>query len=331
MPANLTPEYLEAERFYRAAKDPEEKLRALQEMLRVIPKHKGTDHMQGDLKRRISQLKVRIETARTTSKRKRPSYIIRKEGAGQVALVGPPNSGKSKLLSALTEATPEVAPYPFTTLKPVPGMMQYENVWVQLIDLPAVCDDHMEKWVFECIRAADTILLIIDLAAPDPDVQIERTLEILDDAHIKAYSAENEKVESSFVHKACPARIVANKADVDGARDAFEVLPELVKVDLPMTAVSAETGAGLDELRKVVFELLDVMRIYTKPVGKRADLSTPYTIKIDSTVLDFAAVVHKDFAEKLKRSRVWGSSKFGGQSVSTDYVLHDGDVVELHL
>jgi len=331
MPANLTPEYREAERLYREAKDPEEKLRCLEEMLRVIPKHKGTDHMQGDLKRRISQLKARIETARTTTKRRRPSYIIRKEGAGQVALVGPPNSGKSQLLSALTEAGPEVAPYPFTTLKPVPGMMQYENVWVQLIDLPAVCDDHMEKWVFECVRAADALLVVVDLAASDPDVQIERTLEILDGARIKVYGAETEKVESSFIHKACPARIVANKADVDGARDAFEFLPELVSVDLPMTAVSAETGAGLDELRKVVFELLDVMRIYTKPAGKRADLGAPYTIRTGSTTLDFAAVVHKDFAEKLKRARVWGSAKFGGQSVSADYVLHDGDVVELHL
>jgi ribosome-interacting GTPase 1 len=287
--------------------------------------------MQGDLKRRISQLKARIETARTTTKRRRPSYIIRKEGAGQVALVGPPNSGKSQLLSALTEAGPDVAPYPFTTLKPVPGMMQYENIWVQLIDLPAVCDDHMEKWVFECVRAADALLIVVDLAASDPDVQIERTLEMLQDAHIKVYSAESEPVESSFVHKACPGRIVANKSDVEGAQDTFGFLPELVNVDLPMSAVSAETGAGLDELRKAVFELLDVMRIYTKPVGKRADLGAPYTIKVDSTVLDFAAVVHKDFAEKLKRARVWGSSKFGGQSVSADYVLHDGDVVELHL
>ena len=331
MPANLTPEYLEAERFYREAKEPEEKLRCLEEMLRVIPKHKGTDHMQGDLKRRISHLKARIEGGRAATKRKRPSYIVRKEGAGQVALVGPPNAGKSQLLSALTEAAPEVAPYPFTTLRPAPGMMRYKNIWVQLVDLPAVCDGHMEKWVFECVRAADALLLVVDLAASDPDVQIERTVEILDGARIKLYGDKREQIASSFLYKACPARIVANKLDQGGARDALELLPELVNVDLPMTAVSAETGAGLDELRQAVFELLDVMRIYTKPAGKRADLDAPYTVKSGSTVLDFARVVHKDFAEKLKRARVWGSSKFGGQAVSSDYVLHDGDVVELHV
>ncbi|MCK5558027.1 MAG: 50S ribosome-binding GTPase [Candidatus Hydrogenedentes bacterium] len=331
MPANLTPEYITAEKLYREAKEPEEKLRCLQEMLRVIPKHKGTDHMQGDLKRRISQLKERIDARRTAGKRKRPSYILRKEGAGQVALVGPPNAGKSQLLAALTEATPDVAPYPFTTLKPVPGMMRYENVSVQLVELPAISDEHIEKWVFECVRAADAVLVVIDLAAADPDVQLERTLKMLEDARVMLYGDSGEPVSSSFIYKTCRGHIVANKLDVDGAQDALELLPELVNIDLPVLAVSARTGAGLDELRHAAFELLDVMRIYTKPAGKRADMETPYTIKTGSTVLEFAAAVHKDFAEGFKSARVWGSSKFGGQAVSGDYVLHDGDVVGLHV
>jgi len=330
MPANLTPEYLEAERLYREARDPEEKLRCLQEMLRVIPKHKGTDHMQGDLKRRISQLKARIETSRTATKRKRPSYIIRKEGAGQVTLVGPPNVGKSQLLRALTEAPSEVAPYPFTTLKPIPGMMRYENIWVQLIDLPAICDDHMEKWVFECVRAADAILLVIDLIAPDPDMQIARTLAILEEARILV-SSEETNLRSSFLSKVCQGRIVANKLDEKGARDTLELIPALVNTDIPILGVSAEKGTGVEELRYTVFEMLDVMRIYTKPVGKRADLGTPYTIKNGSTVVELAGVVHKDFAENFKCARVWGSSKFGGQVVSGDFVLRDGDIVELHV
>ena len=331
MPANLTPEYMTAEKLYREAKEPEEKLRCLQEMLRVIPKHKGTDHMQGDLKRRISQLKERIDTRKTAPKRRRPSYILRREGAGQVALAGPPNAGKSQLLAALTEATPDVAPYPFTTLKPVPGMMQYEDVAVQLVELPAMSDTHMEKWVFECVRAADAVLVVIDLAARDPDGQIERTLKMLEDARVMLYGDAAENIESSFIHKACRGHIVANKLDVEGARDALDLLPELVNISLPILAVSAKTGAGLDELRQVAYDMLDVMRIYTKPVGKHADLGTPYTVKIDSTVLELAAVVHKDFAQKFRSARVWGSSKFGGQAVSGDYVLHDGDVVELHM
>ncbi len=331
MPANLTPEYLEAERLYREAKDPEEKLRCLQEMLRVIPKHKGTDHMQGDLKRRISQLKARIEAGRAAPRRKRASHIVRKEGAGQVALVGPPNSGKSQLLSALTEAAPEVAPYPFTTLRPVPGMMQYENVFVQLVDLPAVSDAHMERWVFECIRAADAMLLVIDLAASDPDVQIERTVTLLDNARITVCDVKTDRTETGFLYKACSTHVVANKLDVDGAQDALELLPELVNVALPITGVSAKTGAGLDALRTIVFKLLDVVRIYTKPAGKRADLGTPYTVKEGTTALDFAGLVHKDFAENFKHARVWGSAKFDGQLVSGDYVLRDGDVVELHV
>jgi hypothetical protein len=330
MAANLTPEYLEAERFYREAKDPEEKLRCLQEMLRTIPKHKGTDHMQGDLKRRISQLKARIESGRGAPKRKRATHIIRKEGAGQVALVGPPNVGKSQLLAALTEAQPEVAPYPFTTLKPMPGMMRCENVYVQLIDLPAISEDHVEKWAFECIRTADALLLVIDLAAPDPDLQIERTLKSLHEARIILYDGEMTSASASFLYKESRARIVANKLDEEGARDALELLPQLVETDLPIMGVSAKTGLGLDELRRASFELLNVMRIYTKPVGKRVDLGTPYTIKVGTTVLEFAGIVHKDFAHNLRFARVWGSAKFGGQIVSADYALHDKDIVELH-
>jgi hypothetical protein len=331
MPANLTPEYLEAERLYREAKEPEEKLRCLQEMLRVIPKHKGTDHMQGDLKRRISQLKARIEGGRAGPKRKRTSYIVRREGAGQVALVGPPNSGKSQLLNALTEATPEVAPYPFTTLRPVPGMMRYENVFVQMIDLPPVSDAHMEKWVFECVRAADGLLLVVDLAAPDPDVQIERTVALLEHARIMLCGVGADRTAAGFLYKVCPTHIVGNKLDVDGAHHALELLPDLVKVELPITGVSAKTGAGLEELRAAVFNLLGVVRIYTKPGGKRADLGTPYTVKTGTTALDFAGLVHKDFVKNFKHARVWGSTRFDGQLVSGDYVLQDGDVVELHV
>ena len=136
MPANLTPEYLAAEEEFKSAQSHEEKIAALERMLSTVPKHKGTEKLQADIKRRLSR--ERKEGHKKGGARTVPFWLVKKEGAGQVALIGPPNAGKSSLLAALTNARPEVADYPFTTHAPTPGMMAYENIQVQLIDLPPV-------------------------------------------------------------------------------------------------------------------------------------------------------------------------------------------------
>ena|SRR5215471_6222501 len=164
MPANLTPEYLAAEREYKSAQTHVEKIEALERMLARLPKHKGTEKLQADLKRRLSQ--ARKESQKKGGAHTVPFWVVEREGAGQVALIGPPNSGKSKLLCALTHARPEVADYPFTTRLPTPGMMTFENVQIQLVDLPPLAAEFMEPWLPRVIRAAHAAVLVLNLNDP---------------------------------------------------------------------------------------------------------------------------------------------------------------------
>jgi hypothetical protein len=324
MPANLTPEYMEAERRFKAAVTSEEKLAALDEMMATIPRHKGTEKMQADLKRRIS--KLRTEQARKPVSRAGIIHRIDKEGAGQVALVGPPNGGKSMLVRQLTHAMPEVADYPFTTRVPLPGMMKFEDIQIQLVDLPPVHPDFPESWLYQIIRNADAALLVMDLSDPDLLEDLETTLAQLAQAKVHLGGA----VPSVTGWLAKRSLLVANKLDAGGALDTLEVLKDLYGARFDMLPISAEIGQGLDELRRCVFDLLEVIRVYTKAPGKKLEMTAPYILKRGSRLIDLAAHVHHDFLSQLKYARVWGHGKFEGQMVNRDYLLADKDVVELH-
>jgi hypothetical protein len=325
MPANLTPEYLEAERRFKGAKTTEEKISALEEMQATIPKHKGTEKMQAELKRRLS--KLRTEQARRPASRAGIIHRVEKEGAGQVALVGPPNSGKSLLVCRLTHATPEVADYPFTTRAPLPGMMPFEDVQVQLVDLPPVHPDFHESWLYQVIREADRALLVVDLSDPDLLEDLETTLAQLANAKVQLGEAEPQNVQGWLSKRTL---LVANKLDASGAQDDLEILKDLYGARFRILPVSAETGEGLEELRKEVFGLLEIIRVYTKAPGKKLERTAPYVLKRGSHLMDLAGRVHHDFLSQLKYARVWGHGKFEGQMVNRDYVLADKDVVELH-
>ncbi|RJP70328.1 MAG: TGS domain-containing protein [Candidatus Abyssobacteria bacterium SURF_17] len=329
MPANLTPEYLEAEKAYKQAKTSTEKMECLERMLSTIPKHKGTEKMQADIKRRIAQLKERMEGERAR-KRGGVSLVVKREGAGKVVLIGPPNSGKSQLLCSLTNAKPEVAPYPFTTRLPVPAMMPFEDVLIQLVELPAIAEEHCEPATVDNIRNADLVLVVVDLSATDPLEQLTCTLALLEKVKIKLSLTGNGE-GSPFGWTGKKALVVANKSDCDEDSVILSLMRELWEGDLPIIAVSAEKGLQLEELRLEIFRRLDIIRVYSKVPGKSLQKDAPFTLKTGSTLLDFAAAVHKDFTQKLKFGKVWGSSAFDGQSVSTDYVLADGDIVELHI
>ncbi len=328
MPANLSPEYLAAEQRFKAAKTTQEKLEALDEMLSTIPKHKGTEKMQADIKRRISKLRGESQKKSGVA-RTLPIYHVEREGAGQVALVGAPNVGKSLLVRRLTHAHPEVAEYPFTTRLPTPGMMPFENVQFQLVDLPPVSAEFMETWVPTLVRQADAAVLVVDLAADDLLEEVETTRQLLEKNRVLLGASANSAGATPGV-AVKRTLLVGNKLDRPGAEENFAALRDLLD-DFPMIGVSAETGAGLDQLRRAVFDLLEVIRVFTKAPGKKPDLSAPYVLRRGATVLEAAQHVHKDFASQLKFARVWGHGKFEGQMVERHYVLADGDIVELHI
>jgi ribosome-interacting GTPase 1 len=327
MPANLTPEYLAAEARYRAAKTDKERLAALQEMLSTIPKHKGTEKLQAEIKRKIAQL-------RTAPKKRGPSRLaldsIEREGAGQVALVGLPNSGKSSLLARLTNARPEIADYPFSTVKPLPGMMEFEDIQIQLVDLPPLARGYTEGWVYSHIRNADLIMVVLDLAAEDPQRDLQEVLALLEEERIRLAREASPELEGGMLVKA--GLLCGTKLDLPGAREG---LARLSSRDggqgLPLVAVSARSGEGLEELKRAIFVALRIIRVYTKEPGKKPDLERPYTLPKGSTILDLAREIHQEFATRLRYALLWGSGKFEGQRVPRDHEIQDGDIVELHI
>ncbi|HID74978.1 MAG TPA: TGS domain-containing protein [Planctomycetaceae bacterium] len=330
MPANLTPQYLKAEEAYRRAGTLEEELKCLQLMLQEIPKHRGTEHLQAEIKSKIAKTKRELAAEKKTGRKSRGLRIPR-QGAGTAVLLGGPNAGKSRLLRALTRATPEVAPYPFTTRTPVPGMMPWQDVTIQLIDTPPITADYMEPFMHGIMRSADLALLVVDLGA---DEGIEQCQEVIDrlnttKTRLAARSYLDERdVGLSYTQ----AFLVPNKIDVEEAQVRLELLHELCPLGFPEYVVSAEKGIGLEALREAIFRALDVVRVYSKlPSAKAPDMERPFTLRRGSTLLDMAAQVHKDYVKGLKFARVWGEAVHDGTVVKGDYVLHDRDVVELHM
>ena len=330
MPANLPPQYFEAEKRYRMAKDPQEKIEALEEMMAIMPHHKGTDKLRAELRRRMAQHGEEAER-RPSQARRSSQFLIKKEGAaGQVALVGLPNAGKSQLVAYLTDASPEVAIYPFTTKKPMPGMMKWQNIQIQLIDLPPVNNREAHPWMRALLRGADLLMLVVDLGA-DPLAQMEGILAELEMLRLRPVGDETENqaiLEQGL--RPQKALVVANKSDLPDASSKLELLRKQY-ARFPIVVVSAEALTGLEELKEEVFRSLEIVRVYTKTPGEKPDLEDPVVLKKGSTVTDVALTIHKDFAFKLKYAQLWGSGKFDGQRVSRDHVVEDGDVLELHV
>jgi len=313
MPANLTPEYHRAEERFRQATTAEDKIDALEEMLRVVPKHKGTDGLQGDLKARLA--KLRKQPASKAGKATH-SHLVPREGAGQVALVGPPNTGKSSIVAALTHAKPEIAAYPFTTRTPTPGMMAFEDIHFQLVDLPPLNDDHVEPWVFDIVRRADLLWIVVAVENAVDGVELTRRL-----LSAKAIDPGVDK----------RALVVATGLDREGGEEDLAIVDELFDHRWPLVGVSVVTGRGVAELARRTFDALEIVRVYTKQPGKPADREAPFTLPKSSTVGDLALRVHKDLATSMKHARIWGPSAFDGQVVHADHVLVEGDVVEIHV
>jgi ribosome-interacting GTPase 1 len=329
--ANLTPQYLKAQEAYRRAATKEEELQWLEVMLKELPKHKASEKMQMDLKTRISHVKKELEHApKSGGHKSQPGVSIPRQGAGTCVLLGGPNAGKSRLLAALTRAAPEVAPYPFTTRTPLPGMMAWEDCFVQLVDTPAVTDDMFEPYMQGLIRGADAALLLVDLGADEGIEQCQSVLSRLNQTktHLARTSyLDEDDVGLSFTQ----TLLVPNKIDLPDAPDRLALLHEFVPLDFAEHVVSAERGDGLEELRTAIFRSLDVVRVYAKnPKAKEPDRDRPFTVRRGQTVLDVAAQIHRDLAASFKFARVWGYGVHDGTPVKGDHVVHDRDVVEIH-
>jgi ribosome-interacting GTPase 1 len=328
MPTNLPPEYFEVEARYRAAKTPMEKIACLEELLSTVPKHKGTDKLRADLRRRLSKLKTEPHAKKGVSRRD-SAFHIDKEGAGQVVIVGPANVGKSTLVSTLTKATPEVAGFPYTTWKPTPGMMPVEDIQIQLVDTPPLNRDYMEPELLDLIRRADLILVMVDLQT-DPFQQLEDTVELLHEHRIVPSHLKDRYTEQRGL-TFLPFFVLLNKNDDEYSDEDVQIFCELIQDNWPLLPISTKTGRNLDRLGQTLFERLEIIRVYSKAPWKAPDLTAPFVLKKGATVADFAEKVHHDFVEKLKIARVWGKGVYEGQMVQRDHVLHDGNVVELHI
>lgn len=335
MALNLTPDYFEADRKYRQATSTAEKLAALEEMLRTIPKHKSSEKKQADIKRRMSELRQAPAKVKKGGAGADP-YHIPPQGAGQVLLFGLPNSGKSSLLAARSKAPVKITDFPFGSPAPVPGMAYHEDVPIEFVDLPPVTPEHMPPGMINALRNTNILLLVVDLAAASVLEDVDALLGILRERGIAwdevEHEADDEEGDEHEAMRVDPQGIiVCTKCDGPGADDNWEILQELRTGPPPMMRVSAHTGEGMDELLRMVFEGLNVVRLYSKLPGKLADKEKPFVLPAGSTVGELAKLIHKELADKLKFARVWGESAFDGQQVHGSHVLADRDIVELHV
>lgn len=328
MPTNLPPEYFEVERRYKEAETLSEKIACLEELISTIPKHKGTDKLRADFRRRLSKLKAAAQSKKRTGRRD-SAYHIEREGAGQVVVIGPTNVGKSALVDTLTNASPEVSEVPYTTWKPTPGMMPVDDIQVQLVDTPPLDRDFVEPELRELIKRADLILLVVDLTT-DPVQQLADMAATLLKYRILPAHMQDRAAANRFL-RLVPVIVVVNKYDDEQSAEVYEIFLELLEEDWPLIPVSAVTGRNLERLKRAVFEKLDIIRVYSKAPGKEPDLDAPFVMKKGSTVAEFARKVHQDFYKNLKSARLWGGADFDGQLVGRDHVLQDGDVVELRI
>ena len=329
MPANLTAQFHDAEAKFRAAKENKEKLLYLEEMLRVIPKHKGTEKLQADIKSRMAKLKRMPDKKGKVSHKGSSMYQVIKEGSAQVILIGMPNTGKSSLLKSLSNAEPVIAEYPLSTLKPIPGMMKFENIQIQLVDMVPFNPDYFEGWMLGIIRNSDALIIVVNLA-DDPVSELEESIKFLENNNIFNIDILKD-TDYEFGNAYKRILVAANKLDLDINQENFQILKELYNDRLEIIPVSASTGVNLELIGKKLFGLLEIVRVYSKPPRKEADLTQPMVFPIGTMVIDVASSLHKDFAEKFKFARIWGEGKYEGQKVNREYVVHDGDVIEFHI
>ena len=390
MPTNLPPQAKKKWAEVEATKNPREKLRLLEEFLSLVPRHKGTARLCVQVKKQMTNLREEIaERKHKRAGKSGPKIFMQKEGAAQIAILGLTKSGKSSLLSAITNAKVEVSATPFTTREPVPGIMNYKDIQFQLIEAPALMEGSADgrAWGLQTLgiaRNADGIILMVDLSKkpteqmslimnetekarilfsrPKARVEVERkhlgaglriivvgrlldctfrdveellkSFRIADGVVKISGEARLDDVEEaifeSTVYK--PTVVVANKLDTEKAHANLKSLKTYESKTLPVIAVSCRTGEGLSRLGDILFEILDIMRIYTKEPNDSEFSMKPFILKKESTIRDLARNIHTDLSKKFSFAKVWAKRLvFSPQKVGATFKLKDGDIVEIHV
>ncbi|MBT9174717.1 MAG: GTPase Obg [candidate division WS2 bacterium] len=327
MPANLTPQYLEADKRFREAKDLEEKISALRDMMALIPKHKGTDKLRADLRRKLSKL---LEEPHKRPKKGGRAYDhIPREGIAQIALLGLPNSGKSSFINYVTKARTQVADYPFSTTTPAIGMLDYEDVQIQIIDLPPLWEK-TESWVYNIVRNCDLAIIILDSTSISPGEDYLAISDYLLKAKIALSPVKIGEDEMQSI-RTVPAIIVLSKCDFPEDTGKAGELKDLLGDNWVVTLFSIINPHNLDLLKREIFINLNLIRVYTKKPGYPPDLDRPYVLPKGSTLQDVASAIHKDLSKAFKFARVWskdGSLK--GMAAEKNYLVKDSDILEFH-
>ena len=297
MPINAGYEYFNAEKKYLAAQTLEEKIIALREMIKTAPKHKGTENLLSELKTRLKKFTEKAEKNTSVGKGKKG---IRKEGF-QVILVGLTNSGKSMLLSRLTNATPIVSPTLYTTQEPNIGTMNYEGVYAQIVDLPAALSKDFDMSI---VHTADLILMIVE--------KVE----------------DLNSFQSILEHSKGKRLLIVNKTDLLDNTEIRKLEARLKSKKTSFILVSSLNGYGLQQLKQKIFEAMDKIRVYTKEPGKSPS-TQPIVLTFGSTVKDAAESIYKGFSSIIVETKLTGpSGKFANQRVGLSHILKDKDVLE---
>jgi len=326
MPANLPPDYYAAEERFRQAKTSEEKIRITEEMLAIMPKHKGTDHLKADLRARISRLEKEGLKKKTGISTYNP-FAVDREDCPQIVLLGAANSGKSALCNRLSTSNSEVAEYPYTTTKPGPGIFRHNHYRCQIVDLPPIISDSMEGWMGDLLRSSDGAMICFDASQESALEEVSSVFKAIDSANVYIYGLQPGHPPLGTVPK--KAFIALTKCDI-----AHPEVKDLLMAEFRDKFLIIETSAvgtmDLNVFTNVIAESLQILRIFTKIPGKKADIDEPYIVKRGITVIELAETVHRELADSFRFARVWGKKVFDGQRMGKEYVLEDEDIVELH-
>lgn len=308
MSTNQSPEYFAAEEHYRQADTVEEKVSCLEEMMRTFKKHKGSEKMLSELRTRLKKLLAKLERDKSQKKGKGFQLTVKKEGVAQIVILGVANSGKSFLLSKLTNARPIISDIEYTTKLPEQGILELNGMKIQLVEIPAIIPDFINKEnggaLMGIIRNADLVIILLRKNLKE---ELNLIVNELDKANIKL----NEEIPESYVTKSIKAIIIVNKEENIKIKN-FNVY--YISESLPY----------------YIWRSLDKIFVYTKSPKREKDWP-PVALNKNSTVRDLASEVHKDFIRKFKYAKIWGSSKFPGQTVGLDYKLKEGDIIEFHI